>query len=203
MPCSLAECGKWPSGAPLAGSSQLQGISTARGIPPKLHQSDSSDHNKRQFELNMRLGQSRISNYTACSAGSFVSSAVYQRDRTVCSVNPQANYWCGGDISPWASIKYLLGRNHLNVYCLRTQWSCSLWMWSWSSSCGRQTVDQFVWVSGLPLGPLTRFYLVLLFSADKYLILLSKASSLTRKRVCSLQCNHSLVPITILYRLIW
>jgi hypothetical protein len=27
--------------------------------------------------------------------------------------------------------------------------------------------------------------------------------SLTRKRVCSLQCNHSLVPITIHYRLIW
>jgi hypothetical protein len=31
------------------------------------------------------------------------------------------------------------------------------WSWSWSSSCGRQSVDQFVWVSGLPLGPLTRF----------------------------------------------
>jgi hypothetical protein len=74
--------------------------------------------------------------------------------------------------------------------------------WSWSS-CGRQSVDQFVWVSGLPLGPLTRFYLALLFSADKYVIILSKASSLTRKRVCSLQCNHSLVPITVLYRLIW
>jgi hypothetical protein len=48
---------------------------------------------------------------------------------------------------------------------------------------------------------LTRFYLVLLFSADNYLILLSKASSLTRKRVCSLQWNHSLVPITILSHL--
>jgi hypothetical protein len=69
-------------------------------------------------------------------------------------------------------------------------------LWSWSSSCGRQSVVQFVWVSGLPLGPLTRFYLALLFSADNYLSLLSKASSLTRKRVCSLQCNHSLVPIT-------
>jgi hypothetical protein len=63
--------------------------------------------------------------------------------------------------------------------------------------------DQFVWVSGLPLGPFTTFYLVLHFSADKYLILLSKASSLTRKYVCSLQCNYPLVPITILYRLIW
>jgi hypothetical protein len=65
-----------------------------------------------------------------------------------------------------------------------------------------QSVDQFVWVSGLPLGPLTRFYLVLLFLAGNYLIILSKASSLTRKRVCSLQWNHSLVPISILYCLI-
>jgi hypothetical protein len=55
----------------------------------------------------------------------------------------------------------------------------------------RLTVNQFVWVSGLPLGPLTRFYLA--FSSDNYFILCSKAPSLTRKRVCSLQCNHSLV----------
>jgi hypothetical protein len=40
--------------------------------------------------------------------------------------------------------------------------------WSWSSSCGRQSVDQFIWVSGLPLGPLTRFYLALLSSSDNY-----------------------------------
>jgi hypothetical protein len=65
--------------------------------------------------------------------------------------------------------------------------------WSWSSSCGRQSVYQFIWVSGLPLGPLTRFYLALLSSSDNYFILLSRASTLTRKRVCSLQCNHSLV----------
>jgi hypothetical protein len=43
--------------------------------------------------------------------------------------------------------------------------------------CDRQSVGQFVWVSGLPMGPLTRFYLVLLFSADNYLIILPKASS--------------------------
>jgi hypothetical protein len=36
--------------------------------------------------------------------------------------------------------------------------------WSLSSSCGRQSVDQFVLVSGLPLGPMTRFYLSLLYS---------------------------------------
>jgi hypothetical protein len=69
--------------------------------------------------------------------------------------------------------------------------------WSWSSSCGRQSFDQFVWVSNLPLGPLTRFYLVLLFSFDCYFILFPTAFSLTRKRVCSLQCLHSLVrPLT-------
>jgi hypothetical protein len=88
-----------------------------------------------------------------------------------------------------------------NLWIVEDSWFSS--DWSWSSSCGRQSVDQFVWVSGLPMGPLTRFYLALLFSSDNYLILLSKASSLTRKRVCSLHCNHSLVPITILYRLIW
>jgi hypothetical protein len=74
--------------------------------------------------------------------------------------------------------------------------------WSLSSSCGLQSVDQFVWVSGLLLGPLTKFYLTLLFSADNYLIILPKPSSLTRRRVCSLQCNHSLVPITILYHVL-
>jgi hypothetical protein len=62
-----------------------------------------------------------------------------------------------------------------------------------SSSCGLQSADQFVWVSGLPLRPLTRFYLALLSSSDNYFILLSKALSLTRKQVCSLQCSHSLV----------
>jgi hypothetical protein len=61
------------------------------------------------------------------------------------------------------------------------------------SSCGRQSVAQCVWVSGLPLGPLTRFYLALLTSSDNYFFLISKAPSLTRKRVCSLQCNRSIV----------
>jgi hypothetical protein len=65
--------------------------------------------------------------------------------------------------------------------------------WSWSASCGRQTVNQCVWVSGLSLGPLTRFYLALLTSSDSYFFLLSKMPSLTRKWVCSLQCDHSLV----------
>jgi hypothetical protein len=37
------------------------------GIPPKLHQSDNSDHTKWQFEFVTGLGQSSISNYAACS----------------------------------------------------------------------------------------------------------------------------------------
>jgi hypothetical protein len=46
------------------------------------------------------------------------------------------------------------------------------------------------------LGPLTRFYL-LLFSFDSFFILFLTVVSLTRKRVCSLQCLHSLVrPLT-------
>jgi hypothetical protein len=66
------------------------------------------------------------------------------------------------------------------------------WSWSWSSSCGRQSVEQFVWISGLPLGPMTRFYLFL-FSFDNYFVVLHWAPSLTRGRVCNLQYNRSLV----------
>jgi hypothetical protein len=62
-----------------------------------------------------------------------------------------------------------------------------------SSSCCRQTVNQFVLVSDSPLEPLIRFYLVLLFSFDSYFILFPMASSLTRKWVCCLQCLHWLV----------
>jgi hypothetical protein len=45
--------------------------------------------------------------------------------------------------------------------------------WSWSSSCGQQSVDQYVWVLGLPLGSLTRFYLARLLSFENYVVLLS------------------------------
>jgi hypothetical protein len=44
-----------------------------------------------------------------------------------------------------------------------------------------------------PFGAHDQIYLSLLFSSDHYFILLSMASSLTRKRVCSLECVHSLV----------
>jgi hypothetical protein len=62
--------------------------------------------------------------------------------------------------------------------------------WSWSSSCGRQSVDQFVLASDLPLGTMARFYTSLLFSFDNYFVVLSRAPSLRRGRVCSLQCNR-------------
>jgi hypothetical protein len=55
-----------------------------RGIPPKLHQSDNSDHTLRQFELVMRLGQSRISIRHVQCAASFVSSAVTGTERGQC-----------------------------------------------------------------------------------------------------------------------
>jgi hypothetical protein len=36
-------------------------------------------------------------------------------------------------------------------------------IWSWSASCGRQSVVQFILVSGSPLGPTARFSFSLLF----------------------------------------
>jgi hypothetical protein len=60
-------------------------------------------------------------------------------------------------------------------------------IWSWSSSCGRQSVDQFVLVSGLLLGSTTRFYLLFLLTITFFF--LPRAPSLTRGRICNLQCN--------------
>jgi hypothetical protein len=56
-------------------------------IPPKLHQSDNTDHTKRQFELVTRLGQSRISNYAAFSMRPPLCPVRYTTGTTVCSVN--------------------------------------------------------------------------------------------------------------------
>jgi hypothetical protein len=88
---------------------------------------------------------------------------------------------------------------------------------------GRGYVSGHLWISGVGVGVLLAAdsqptsssgyraslwdpwpdFILFIFFRLTYLILLSKASSLTRKRVCSLQWNHSLVPITILYCLIW
>jgi hypothetical protein len=46
---------------------------------------------------------------------------------------------------------------------------------------------------GLPFGTLDQILSCSSFSSDNYFILRWKAPSLTRKLVCSLQCNHSLV----------
>jgi hypothetical protein len=56
------------------------------------------------------------------------------------------------------------------------------------------TVSQPVCLGiGPPFGILDQILSCSSFSCDNYFILRSKAPSLTRKRVCSLQCNHSLV----------
>jgi hypothetical protein len=58
----------------------------------------------------------------------------------------------------------------------------------------RLTVSQPVRLGiGPPFGTLDQMLSSSSFSSDNYFILSSKASSLTRKRVCSLQCTHSLV----------
>jgi hypothetical protein len=58
----------------------------------------------------------------------------------------------------------------------------------------RPTVSQPVCLGiGPPFGTLDQILSCSSFSSDNYFILRSKAPSLTRKRVCSLQCNHSLV----------
>jgi hypothetical protein len=60
-------------------------------------------------------------------------------------------------------------------------------------SYGRRSVDQFLLVSGLPLGHMTRFiFLFFFFWLTITFILFPMASSLTRKWVCSLECLHSL-----------
>jgi hypothetical protein len=81
-----------------------------------------------------------------------------------------------------------------NSGCSATQ-TCvrSVFLGVRSSSCGRQTVDQFVLVSGLPLGPMTRFIFLFFFRLTITFIIFPMASSLTRKRVCSSDCLQSLV----------
>jgi hypothetical protein len=61
-----------------------------------------------------------------------------------------------------------------------------------SLSYGWWSVNQFVLVSGSPLGPMTRFYPYPFFS-DNCFVVLPRVPSLTRGRVCNLQCNPWLV----------
>jgi hypothetical protein len=77
--------------------------------------------------------------------------------------------------------------------CPKPRDSSAAIYWSWSTSCGRQPVDQFVLVSGLSLGLMTRCYLSLLFSYENYFVVVPRVPSLTRGRVCSLQYNRWLV----------
>jgi hypothetical protein len=67
-------------------------------------------------------------------------------------------------------------------------WPCG----GYGLSYGRRPVDQFGLVSGSTLRPMTRFYLIL--SLSQLLCCSScRASSLTRGRICNLQCTRWLV----------
>jgi hypothetical protein len=68
-----------------------------------------------------------------------------------------------------------------------------VWSWSWSFFLRPTGSRPVVWVSGLPLGPMTRFVFLFFFGLTITFILFPMASSLTRKWVCSLECLHSLV----------
>jgi hypothetical protein len=82
-------------------------------------------------------------------------------------------------------------RKRVSVHPLpnTNSWRSGVWV---RSSCGWQSVNQFIWVSGLPLGPLTRFYLALLFRLTVTLFFVRRCP-LWRENGSSLQCNHSLV----------
>jgi hypothetical protein len=64
-------------------------------------------------------------------------------------------------------------------------------IWNWSSSCGRQSTSSSGY-RGSPWGPWPDFILLFFFRLTITLFFFWRRP-LTRKRVCSLQCNHSLV----------
>jgi hypothetical protein len=95
-----------------------------------------------------------------------------------------------------------------------------IWSWSWSSSCDRQSVHQFVLVSGSPLGPMTRFYFFFrltiivrsrtqtmeFFLTITFLFFLGrplwrKDGSVTYSAIADWSGHWR--PITTIYRLIW
>jgi hypothetical protein len=80
------------------------------------------------------------------------------------------------------------------------------WSWSWSSSCGRQSVGQFDFVSGSPLGPMTRFYIFSFRLTISLLFFLGRRlwredGSVTYSTIADWSGYWG--PITIHYRLIW
>jgi hypothetical protein len=85
-------------------------------------------------------------------------------------------------VSATQTYRLMLFRETVTVY----------WSWCWSSSCGRRSVDQFVLGIEPPLGTHDQTFSSF-FSVDSYVLLVPLAPSLTRGRVCSLQCSHSLL----------
>jgi hypothetical protein len=71
--------------------------------------------------------------------------------------------------------------------------ACSYSMHELSLSYGRQSVDQFVLVSGSPLGPMTRLYPYPFFS-DNYFVVLPVGRPLSQEdRSVAYRCNRWLV----------
>jgi hypothetical protein len=91
--------------------------------------------------------------------------------------------------------------------CRISHFRCTHKSWNWSSSCGRQPVDQFVLVSGSPLGPMTRFYPCpfvsdnCLFSLPVVRPLWREDGSVTYSAIADWSGHWG--PITTHYRLIW
>jgi hypothetical protein len=89
----------------------------------------------------------------------------------------------------------------------RLYWPLFGWIWSWSTSYGRQPIDQFVLVSGSLLGPMIRFY-PCPFVSDNCLFSLPVVRPLWREDGTA---TYSAItdwsghwgPITTNYRLIW
>jgi hypothetical protein len=88
---------------------------------------------------------------------------------------------------------YFVRRAWVHMSIFVQCYHCISLIWSeLSLSYGRRPVDQFFLVSGSPLGPMTKF--ILIVSLWQLLCWSScRAPSLTRGRVCNLQCNRWLV----------
>jgi hypothetical protein len=84
---------------------------------------------------------------------------------------------------------------------------CQQYLVELSLSYGRRSVDQFILVSGSPLGPMTRFYPYLFFSDNCFIVLhvgrplWREDGSVTYSAIADWSGHWG--PITIQYSLIW
>jgi hypothetical protein len=105
--------------------------------------------------------------------------------------------WCKGWVAFWLCYGFF-AQTFVRCNRLTSRW------WLVGSSCGRRSVDQFVLVSGSPLGPMTRFYLFPSF--DNYFVVLPVMRPLWREDGsvnCSTigVCIHlSILQLTVVFR---